>query len=489
MRKLLLSLGLTLGLLTTAPAVVVQTLMGNANLTGVASDQRVVTTTAFTASRTYTLPAAAASCIGQSCPANALVVFDVANAVSAGNTLTIAPATGDTINGSTSSLTIATAGSRVELIPITGTNWFAQVMPGTMQTESGAVGAQWATGRNYLDNGNMAITQRGTGTITCAANAAITSTAYGPDRWGCSANVGSGAGRQQIVTSSPTPPAGSQNVNKLWRNSGGLTQPVCSWQEIPTARAVQLAGQSVTVSAQVAALAGLSADNGNVANLVVITGTGTDEGFGTMTASPAITPAWTGIATPLNQSITLTTSFAKFSASVAIGSTVTEIGVGICFTPTATGAGATDGLAFTQIQLEKGLVATPFEFRPVGAELQEAQRYYWQVTEPAASVSIGASGQGASTTTCILSIALPVTMRAAPTYASAGNTLANTTWTVTHVVTNTVLSTPFLAATTGGHTVNMLNLTATTGAALTTGQTCTLTGAGGGNIITASADF
>src|SRR5271163_1003301 len=43
--------------------------------------------------------------------------------------------------------------------------------------------------RNVLDNGNMAVSQRGTGTTTCAvASAAIASTNYNADRWGCIAN-------------------------------------------------------------------------------------------------------------------------------------------------------------------------------------------------------------------------------------------------------------------------------------------------------------
>jgi hypothetical protein len=349
--------------------------------------------------------------------------------------------------------------------------------------------APYSGPRNYLDNGSMQIQQRGTGVVTCAANAGITAAAYGADRWGCQANVAVGAGRMQVITTSPAPPTGFTASQKLTRLSGALTQPICAWQEVPTTQATELANQTVTVSAQVQALAGLAADNGNAFNLVVITGTGTDEGFGTPTASPAITPAWTGIATPLNRAFTATTSWVRYQASVAIPSTVTEIAVGICFTPTATGAGATDGLAFTGVQLEQGSVASAYEYRPIATELARAQRFYWQTTEPAASISIGASGQGASTTTCILSIPLPVTMRAAPTYASLGTALGASTWTVTHVVTNTALSTPFLAATTGGHTTNVLNLTATTGAALTAGQTCTLTGAGGGNIISASADF
>jgi len=355
--------------------------------------------------------------------------------------------------------------------------------------------APFNNARNILDNGAMAIDQRGTGTFTCGTTTVPQTTAYAADRWGCNVNVTSGAGQLTVITATPAPPAGFTNSLKLVRNSGALTQPQCVWQEIPTVDATTLAGQQVTYSAYVQALAGLAADQGSTSqavNFVIVTGTGSDQGLQSFTASPAITPAFTGVATTQNASIALpvTPAWARYSApSVLIPTTTTEIAVGVCFTPTATGAGTTDGFAFTGVQFEVGTAASPFEFRPIGVELEKVQRYYWQITEPAASVSIGPSGQGASTTTCILTIPLPVPMRVAPTAAFLGTALANSTWTVTHVVTNSALSTPFLAATAGGSTVNMLNLTATTGAVLTAGQTCTLTGAAGGAILAATADF
>jgi hypothetical protein len=352
--------------------------------------------------------------------------------------------------------------------------------------------ATFSATRNFLDNGAMAVSQRGTGAIVGGVHTSgCTNITYVADRWCVDTNVTSGTGKGQIVTSGPTPPLGFQQSMNVWRNSGALTQPVCAIQEIPTSEAVQLQGQTVTLSFYAQALAGLNADNGNVINATIATGTGTDEGLGTFSTAPAVTPAFTGVATPLAaQAQTITTSWARYTMpAVVIPTTATELAVEICFTPTATGAGATDGFALVGVQLEQGNAASPFEFRPFAVELQKALRYYWTITEPAASVSIGPSGQGASTTTCVLSIPLPVQMRVAPTALFLGTALSGSTWTVTHVVTNTALSTPFLAATAGGSTVNELNLTATTGAALTAGQTCTLTGAGGGAILAASADF
>lgn len=354
----------------------------------------------------------------------------------------------------------------------------SSITPQSMATFSGS--------RNYLDNGSMQVQQRGTGTVTCAANAAITAAAYGADRWGCQANVGSGAGRMAVITSSPSPPTGFTASQKLTRLSGALTQPICAWQEVPTTQATELANQTVTVSAYVQALAGLAADNANAFNLVVITGTGSDEGFGTPTASPAITPAWTGIATPLNRALVATTSWVRYQASVAITSTVTEIAVGICFTPTATGAGATDGLAFTGVQLEQGSVASAYEFRPIATELARAQRYAVSITEAASGVAMF-NGNVTATNTCEFAYNFPVRMRAASTLSQIGTAIAAGTTYKTNSATGGVANVSAMATKTS-NSVDAGSFTVTSAAA-TAGQACTLEGLAGGAISLWSADF
>ena len=84
---------------------------------------------------------------------------------------------------------------------------------------------------------------------------------------------------------------------------------------------------------------------------------------------------------------------------------------------------------FTGLQLEKGTIATPFEFRPYAVELQLCQRYYVRISSVSAGFdSIGyvmnettatfASAQG--------TVNLPVQMRVAPTYVqNSGAMIAN----------------------------------------------------------------
>ena len=213
--------------------------------------------------------------------------------------------------------------------------------------------------RNLLDNGAMLVQQRGTSAATCATTSGIVALSYAADRWACDVNVTSGAGQLTVITTTPSPPTGFSASMKLVRNSGALTQPQCAWQEIPTADVTAIQGQNVMFSTYLQALAGLAADNGNAATLVIITGTGTDQGLGGlrsavgMTASPAITPVWTGLATLQTTTLAITTGWVRYNGiPVNVPTTVTELAVGVCFTPTASGQSATDGIAFVGAQLE-----------------------------------------------------------------------------------------------------------------------------------------
>lgn len=351
----------------------------------------------------------------------------------------------------------------------------------------------FTTPRNVLDNGALNIAQRGTGTQTCALNgAAITTAAYSADRWGCEVNVAVGAGQLTVITATPSPPPGFVNSMKQVRNSGALTQPQCTYQEIPTSRSTNLQGQTVVFSAYIQALAGLAADQGaatQTANLVIFTGTGSDQGFGTWTASPAITPAWTGIATAVNQSVALpaTPAWTRYSATATIPATATEIGVAVCWTPTATGAGTTDGIAFTGLQLEQGSSPSPFEFRSPASELAEAQRYFTILTEPASGVQVPVVGNSTSATAAAMAYRFPVTMRAAPTFTALGTALGASTWTNKCGNVNNALATTFFVTATA-NTIDGASATVTSSGS-TIGFGCVLVGAGGGSILSWSADF
>lgn len=288
------------------------------------------------------------------------------------------------------------------------------------------------TPRNQLDNGGMNVQQRGTGTATCANNgSAIASANYGPDRWGCEVNVGSGAGQLTPITATPSPPTGYQASAKLVRNSGALTQPQCAYQEIPSIKAQTLQAQNIVFSVNIQALAGLAGDQGSTtqtANLLIITGTGTDQGFGTWTASPALTPAWTNVATLINTSVALpvTPAWNRYQTTALVPSGVTEIAVAVCFTPTATGSGSTDGIAFTGAQLEPGTVASAFEFKTPGIDLVEAQKYYYELDETA-TIWVAGACKAESITVATCFVQFPVPMFKTPTMSYANGFATETT--------------------------------------------------------------
>lgn len=347
--------------------------------------------------------------------------------------------------------------------------------------------ANFATPRNLLDNGQMQVQQRGTATRTCAQNAGITTAAYAADRWACSVNVASGAGTLQVITSNlPASPVFNAGM-VFYRTSGVLTQPQCVMQEIPTATITPLQGSSVTLSVYIQGLANMLAESTTV-NAYLFTGTGSDEGLGSVTASPAITPAWTGIASSQTAAFTITSSWARYSTTFSVGSTVTEAAVALCWTPTAGGtAGTTDGFRFTGVQLEQGNAASAFEFRRLGEELAIAQRYLNILTEPAAGVQVPVTGNSTSATAAAMAYSFPVTMRVAPTFTALGTALSTSTWTNKCGNVNNALATTFVVTATA-NTVSGASLTVTSSGS-TIGFGCVLTGAGGGSILSWSADF
>ena len=371
----------------------------------------------------------------------------------------------------------------------------------TTQQLASFVGGQASLWRNALIGGDFGTNLFQRGSTSASITTVLT---YGPDRWWGLSGTGTAftiikeTGAADITSGY----AASARVQRTASQTGVI--PVCFGQVLTSANSTQFQGKTVEFVFHALAGATFSAASGNVTATIAY-GTSSDD-----TAANFSTGAWAGYTAATAQVLPVTTTWARYSAVAAIPVTATQVGVKICWTPVGT-AGATDFVEFAGAQLDSnpgavaltGVAGTAgqalqFERRPASVEAQLQQYYFWAIAEPAASIAIAPSGQGASTTTCILSIPLPTAMRVAPTAgfsgslpgtATAATTLGTATWTITHVVTNTALATTYLVATAGGSTVNELNLTATVASGLTAGQTCTLTGATGGGVITASAEL
>jgi hypothetical protein len=100
----------------------------------------------------------------------------------------------------------------------------------------------------------------------------------------------------------------------------------------------------------------------------------------------------------------------------------------------------TNGATFyiTGVQLEKGIVSTPFDFRPYGTELALCQRYYYKNFPAASSRLLAISGSCDSTTTGYCASNFPVVMRTRPTALEQSGTAAD--YTIFHSGSSTVCS-------------------------------------------------
>jgi hypothetical protein len=78
------------------------------------------------------------------------------------------------------------------------------------------------------------------------------------------------------------------------------------------------------------------------------------------------------------------------------------------------------GAKVTGLQLEKGKVATPFEYRSIGEELALCQRYTVKIGGEGTYSAIGI-GRISATTQCFTYVSLPVEMRVKPTLTTSGS--------------------------------------------------------------------
>ncbi len=267
------------------------------------------------------------------------------------------------------------------------------------------------------------------------------------------------------------------------------TAAISLGQVIETLDSIRCQGQTVTLSFWAQAGANWSPANGAL-NVLLASGTGANQSAASLAAG-----AWTGYtsltltpqqnlspnSSPNNAVLTpganiaqqITTSWQRYVFTASAPANCTQLGLLFNATPVGT-AGAADFVQIMGVQLEIGAQATPFEHRDIELELAIAQRYFFNIPEPASGVIVGA-GMVAGAASEIIFIPLPVQMRAAPTVTvSAGSFKFNLAGAATAVGT-------FAPGAT--HTPNYISVTGTAG------QGTLLQGGGGAGFIQASADF
>lgn len=274
--------------------------------------------------------------------------------------------------------------------------------------------------RNRIINGAMVIDQRNAGASVTPATAQ-----YLVDRWRYGASQASKFTAQQNA-GSITPPVGFSNYLGLTVASAySITSTDYFFvdQLIEGFNTADLAwgtanARPVTLSFQV-----YSSLTGNFGGSIRNGAANRSYPF-TYTISSANT--WTSISITIPGDTTGTwatnnTASIDLAFGLGCGSTLTGTSgawaSGNYVQPTSTvsvvgSAGAT--FYITGVQLEVGSVATPFERRMYGTELQLAQRYYWRQSSNGASFSRFGIGLGTSTAIGQIVIQNPVPMRDRP---------------------------------------------------------------------------
>ena len=308
--------------------------------------------------------------------------------------------------------------------------------------------ASSSAGKNLIVNGGMDIWQRGT-SFSVAASAGIT---YTTDRWCLNTGANQAMTISRQATNDTTNLPNIQYCTRFQRNSGQTgTGGLFFSSSIESANAIRYAGQTVTFSFYARAGANYSAAS-SILQALIYSGTGTDQN---------LLSGFTGSATPINQNATLTTTWQRFSYSATISSSATELATAFYFTPVGT-ASTNDYYEITGVQLELGSVATAFSRAgaTIQGELAACQRYYYRQNAQG-TYNYFASGFADQTTTALIPLTLPSTMRSTPTtldYSTLNLTTGGTNTTVTSMTItgsqsglNTVCLYPSVAS---GLTVN-----------------------------------
>jgi hypothetical protein len=256
---------------------------------------------------------------------------------------------------------------------------------------------------NPILNSAFQIWQRGT---TFSTNGVYTA-----DRWYCALGTTGTVTRQ--TTSDSTNLPFIQYCARVGRNSGVSTSGFQQiTQSIETINSIPFAGKTITFSFYARAGANFSSAS-NALTLLLQSGTGTDQN---------VMSTWTGGVTIASPTVTLTTTWQRFTATGSVSSTANELAFQIYYQTSATAAGAADYFEVTGVQMDIGSVALPFRTYAgtIQGELAACQRYYVRFNASDAYGFTPLTGYASSTTNISCQTVAPVPMRVRPTGIDVG---------------------------------------------------------------------
>ena len=235
--------------------------------------------------------------------------------------------------------------------------------------------------RNKIINGKMEVAQRGTsGTST---------NAYAIDRW-----ILYHAGTAPTWVRTTGGGLLNEHFSDLLEIVGAAGNTGINLnQRIESLNSADLCGKTVTFSAY-----------------VLHTNTGGPRNFVIAAQHPNNVDNWGSSVTQIGNSGNIYVPFNVWTR-ITWTTTLPASGpnLGLSFEIICQSVVATQSIYITGVQLEVGSVATPFEHRPYGIELELCQRYYQNIIGSPAAGCVAASNKAS------VSVLLPTTMRAVPT--------------------------------------------------------------------------
>jgi hypothetical protein len=255
---------------------------------------------------------------------------------------------------------------------------------------------------NPIINSCFDIWQRGTSFVPST----VATTSYTADRWSMYRNA-TGSTMSRQTTSDTTNLPFIQYCARISRDSGTTsTEQIVLENPLEIANSIPYAGKTVTFSFYARKGANYSATS-SALSVIILAGTGTAD------RNP-IYSGYTGQYAPLNTTVTLTTTWQRFTQTFTFAAADTQFAPYFAFTPTGT-AGAADYYEVTGVQVDIGSVALPI--RRTGSTLQgelaACQRYYYRNTADATFSALG-FGTASSTVDVAGKLTLPVSMRTSP---------------------------------------------------------------------------
>lgn len=244
----------------------------------------------------------------------------------------------------------------------------------------GSADAGGLTGANALINGQFAVAQRGTSFVSGANN----DTDYTLDRWKLFSD---GNDVIDVTQETSTVPTNRQFAIALDVETANKKFGIA--QIIEQKDCVNLIGETVTLSFQAKVSATTNLDNVKAA-IIAWDGTADDitddmiSAWGVEGTDPTLATNFTYENTPAN--LNLTTSYATYSVTASVDTaSAKNIIVFIWSDVTTTSAG--EFLYLSDVKLEAGQTATPFEHEDFGGTFEKCQRYYQKSVEYGTAVT------------------------------------------------------------------------------------------------------